>query len=97
MIPKDYTDAERKAYARARGDAARDFQDTLAAGIRPTQDVAWCEGFAAGQALVDDSHEPFDPPADRPYAPQRTVLLADGEELGEVIGPIEFVPDEEPT
>lgn len=70
MIPKDYSDAERAAYARARADAARDFQATLSAGIRPTQDAAWIEGWKACAADTAIVGEPLpEPPADRPYAP----------------------------
>lgn len=66
MIPKEYNDAERAAYARARADAARDFQATLTEGVRPMRDAAWIEGYAAA---ADDAGRDPEPPADRPYAP----------------------------
>lgn len=49
MIPEHYTKAERAAYAQARADASRDFQLSLTAGMRPTQDHAWIDGWRAGR------------------------------------------------
>ena len=69
MIPQHYTKAERAAYAQARADAARDFQATLTAGMRPTQDAAWCAGWQAGAAAHVDEQIVGAPPASRPYAP----------------------------
>ena len=65
MIPEHYTDAERAAYAQARADASRDFQTSLTAGMRPTQDAAWCAGYS--KAMEDHGYDPT-PPDDRPFA-----------------------------
>jgi hypothetical protein len=69
MIPGHYTEAERAAYAQARADASRDFQASLTAGMRPTQDAAWVDGWKRGAAASVDEQIAGVPPADRPYAP----------------------------
>jgi hypothetical protein len=64
VIPESYTPAERAAYSRGRADAARDFQTTLTAGLRPVRDAAWVAGYQ--QACDDEGRGEV--PADRPYA-----------------------------
>lgn len=52
------TEAERRAYATGRADAARNYQTTLTAALDGIKADAWDEGQRAERAAMEKWHEP---------------------------------------